>query len=146
MQVDEERKGQAARTDLDIGGYEDDSEDEREIREQEEGQKDYILTLNEAGNAHVAQVGAGDSTLVVLSCNSSQTMAKILYGSDWQEIGEATTTKTSTKGEVSAADRKPKTIVRLYAFNGASPIYFALPDPETITGASVGPVVSQLFG
>ena len=37
MQVDEETKGPAAEAQsLDIGGYENDSEDERELREQEE--------------------------------------------------------------------------------------------------------------
>ena len=39
MQVDEEVKGQPAAgssANLDIGGYENDSEDERELREQEE--------------------------------------------------------------------------------------------------------------
>ena len=67
MHVDEERKG-AATADLEIGGYENDSEDEREIKEQEEGQKDYIFTLNAAGTANVATVGANAATLVVCSC------------------------------------------------------------------------------
>ena len=35
MQVDEEVKGRAAASQLDIGGYENDDEDELEIREQE---------------------------------------------------------------------------------------------------------------
>ena len=38
MQVDEEVKGQPA-SNHDIGGYENDSEDEREIKEQDEGAK-----------------------------------------------------------------------------------------------------------
>lgn len=55
MQVDEETKGPAgANQGLDIGGYENDSEDERELREQEEDQKDVVFTLNAAGTAHVA--------------------------------------------------------------------------------------------
>lgn len=83
MQVDEEVKGQAATPNLDIGGYENDSEDEREIREQEDEQKDVVFALNEAGTAHVATVGANPSTLVVCTCLQSQSMAKIMYGSDW---------------------------------------------------------------
>lgn len=67
MQVDEERKG-ATSADLEVGGYENDSEDEREIKEQEEGQKDYLFALNAAGTASVASVGTNAATLVVCSC------------------------------------------------------------------------------
>ena len=68
MQVDEEVKGAAqSRADLEVGGYEDDSEDEREIKEQEESHKDIHLRLNEAGKAQVASIGTNPATLVVLS-------------------------------------------------------------------------------
>ena len=84
MQVDEEVKGQAAASaNLDIGGYENDSEDEREIREQEDDAKNVVFALNDAGTAHVATVGANPSTLVVCACLQSQSLAKIMYGSEW---------------------------------------------------------------
>ena len=53
-----------------------------------------------------------------------------MYGNDWQEIGEATSTKASTDDSASAADREPSSIMKLYAFNAAGPIYFALPEIE----------------
>ena len=148
MQVDEEVKGQAANksVDLDIGGYEDDSDDEREIKEQEEGHKDIHLRLSEAGKAQVATIGANPATLVVCSCPSSQSLARIMYGAEWQEVGEATSTKTSTKDSESAKDNEPKTIMTLYAFNAGSPFYFALPDLEKMSGAAVSPIVNQIFG
>lgn len=142
MQVDEEVKGQGSKTDLDIGGYEDDSDDEREIKEQEEGHKDIHLTLNEAGQAQVATVGNNPSTLVVCSCASSQSLAKIMYASQWQEVGIATVTKTSTKDDTPASEKEPKTIMTLYAFNAATPFYFALPDLEKFGGAAINPVVN----
>lgn len=76
-------KGAAPGDNLDIGGYENDSDDEREIKEQEKGHKTIAVTLNEAGTASVAQVGATPSTLVVLGCLHSQSLAKIMYGADW---------------------------------------------------------------
>ena len=128
MIVDEERKGQVTNN-HEIGGYENDSDDEREIREQDEDQKLVVLSLNAAGTAKVASVGTTASTLIVCGCLHSQSLAKILYGADWEEIGEATSTKTSTKDN-SAADLQPKTIMKLFWFNGPNPIYFALPDVE----------------
>ena len=62
MQVDEEVKG-APERDLDIGGYEDDSEDEREIKEQEEEAKDVRFSLS--GDPE------GATTLFVLGGKSS---------------------------------------------------------------------------
>ena len=127
----EEVKGQpAASTDLDIGGYDNDSDDEREIRELEKGQKEIAFTLNAAGTAQVAQAGNNASTLIICDCLHSQSLVKIMYGNDWQEIGEATSTKTSTDDSASAADREPSSIMKLYAFNAAGPIYFALPEIE----------------
>jgi len=34
----------------------------------------------------------------------------------------------------------------LYAFNGATPFYFALPDVEKMKGDAVNIVANQLFG
>ena len=144
MIVDEERKGQATNN-HEIGGYENDSEDEREIKEQDEDQKLVVLSLNAAGTANVASVGASASTLIVCGCLHSQSLAKILYGATWQEIGEATSTKSSTK-DMSAADAEPKCIMKLYSLNGPSSYYFALPDVEKMKGDAVSTVVSQLFG
>ena len=141
MQVDEESKGQQA-TNLDIGCYENDSEDEREIREQEEGQKAITFTLNAAGTA----LGSAASTLLVCSCLNSQSLVKIMYAADWQEVGEATSTKISTKSDASAADKEPKVLLKLYALSGASPYYFALPDLEKLGGADSNLVINQLFG
>lgn len=147
MQVDEEVKGQAAASNHDIGCYENDDEDEREIKEAEEGAKDVIFALNEAGTAHVAQVGANQSTLVVCACLQSQSLAKIMYGADWQQVGEATTQKTASKNDDEPASAKePKSIMTLYAFNGTTPVYFALPDVEKMGGDAVNIVVNQLFG
>lgn len=146
MQVDEESKGPAT-SNLDIGGYENDSEDEREIREQEEGQKSVVFALNEAGKAHSASVGANASTLVVCSCLQSQSLAKIMFSADWQEVGGATSVSQSTKNDAaSAEDKTPKTIMQLYAFNGASPFYFALPDVEKMKSDAANMVVDQLLG
>ena len=148
MQVDEEVKGQSTtggKPDLEVGGYEDDSEDEREIKECEESQKDIILTFNEAGTAQVATVGTNPSTLVVCGCLHSQSLVKIMYGADWQEIGEVTSKKTSTKNdETSAKDKEPKSILKLYAMNAATPFYFALPDMEKFSSGNQ--VVNQIFG
>ena len=83
MQVDEEVKGAASNSNLDVGGYENDSDDEREIKEQEKSQKTVNFALSEAGKASVAQVGASPSTLVVLACLHSQSLAKIIYSADW---------------------------------------------------------------
>ena len=104
-----------------------------------------VLSLNAAGTANVASVGATASTLIVCGCLHSQSLAKILYGENWQEIGEATSTKSSTKDK-SAADAEPKSIMKLYSFNGPSSFYFALPDVEKMKGDAVSTVVSQLFG
>ena len=105
MQVDEERKGDAP-TDLDIGGYENDEEDEREMMEDAEKAADVMLTLT-------APAAAADSTLVICGCLHSQSLAKIMFASSWQEVGKATSTKTSQEG--SAASREPKTIMTLYS-------------------------------
>lgn len=80
MQVDEERK---STDNLEIGCYENDSEDEREIKEQDKSHKDYRFALSEAGQASVSQAAAQPSTLVVCACGHSQSMAKIMFGSDW---------------------------------------------------------------
>ena len=148
MIVDEESKGQpaAGNKDLEIGGYEDDSEDELEIREQEENEKDFMITLNEEGIKYVGQIGDNPATLVVCEGTHSQSLAKIMLASDWQEIGKATSKKTSTKDSASAADKEPKTILQLFAMNGAAPVYFALPDVDKMSGAAINPIVSQLFG
>ena len=147
-QADEEMKGEpAARTDLDIGGYEDDSEDEREIKEAEENQKDVTLTLNEAGASAVASAAGADTTLVVCGGLSSQSLVKIMYGADWQEIGEATSKKSASNNDASgAADSEPKSLLKLYSFNAATPFYFALPDLERLSGVAVNQVTTQLFG
>ena len=135
-QADEEMKGEApGRQDLDIGGYEDDSEDEREIKEQEESQKEVVFSLSEDGAAQVASVT--EATLVVCGCLNSQSLAKIMYGSDWQEVGEVTSKKASTGDDASSADREPKTILKLYAYNASSNFYFALPEIEKLTGVAV---------
>ena len=148
MIVDEESKGMpaAGNKDLDIGGYEDDSEDEREIQEQEKKERDYMLALSEAGIKYVGQVGDTAASLVVCEGIHSQSLAKIMLASDWQEIGEATAKKTSTKDSASAADKEPKTVLKLFAMNGAAPVYFALPDVDEMSGAAINPIVSQLFG
>ena len=144
MQVDEEVKGAGpGKADLEIGGYEDDSDDEREIREQEEGQKDVQFRLNEAGKAHAASVGANASTMLVCISESSQCLAKIMYAANWQEVGHAVSTRTSNKGEVAAEDKKPKTILTLFALNN---VYFALPATGKMGTDAVNPVVGQLFG
>ena len=91
-------------------------------------------------------MGSNATTLVVCSCASSQSLAKIMYGANWQEVGAATTTKVSTKGEVAPSDKGPKTILTLYAFSASSAFYFALPELERMSGDAVNPVVGQLFG
>lgn len=140
MQVDEERKGAAA-ADLDVGGYEDDSDDEREIKEQEEGAKDIHLNLNEAAGG-----AQGATSLLVCQSSPAQCLAKIMYGAHWAEIGEATTTKTSTKGEVAAADKGPKTVLKLYSLSsGALTVIFALPEDKLSTDM-INPIVGQIFG
>jgi len=68
-----------------------------------------------------------------------------MYGATWTEIGEATSQKTSTKPDAAKGDKDPKTILTLYAVNGASPILLALPNLDTMGGAAVNPVVSQIF-
>lgn len=146
MQVDEEVKGASSSNNLDIGGYENDSDDEREIKEQEKGHKTISVTLNEAGVAYVAQVGATPSTMVVLGCLHSQSMAKIMYGADWQEIGSATSIKDASNDDSSSKPDEPKTILTLYSYNAATPFYFAVPDVETMSSSSVNTVVKQLFG
>ena len=71
-----------------------------------------------------------------------------MYGSEWQEVGQATSisTSNSSKNDAAAADKQPKTILTLYAFNGATPFYFALPDVEKMKGDAVNIVTSQIFG
>ena len=139
MQVDEESKGAAAASNnLDIGGYENDEEDEREIEEQEKGAADIAFALSEAGRAAAPQ---GDTTLVICGCLHSQSLAKIMFAANWQEVGTATSTKTST--EKSAAEREPKTILTMY---GSGNFYFAMPDLEKMKGDQINPVVNQLFG
>jgi len=142
MQVDEERKGGQAAS-LDIGCYENDSEDEREIKEQEEGAKTVTFALNAAGTA---LAGGADATLIVCSCLNSQSLVKIMYAATWQEVGEATSVKTSTKSDESAASKEPKSLLKLFAMSGASPCYFAMPDLEKLGGADSNLVVNQLFG
>ena len=139
MQVDEERKGAAA-ADLDVGGYEDDSEDEREIKDQEENSKDILFKLNEAGAA-----AAAATSMLVCSSESAKCLAKIMYGAAWAEVGAATSTRTSTKGEVAPGDKGPKTILKLYALSGASTVLFALPEDKLSTDM-INPVVGQIFG
>ena len=148
MMIDEESKGQpaAGNKDLDVGGYEDDSDDEREIKEQEKKEKDYLLNLNEAGAQLVGQVGATPATLVVCEGLHSQSLAKIMLGANWHKIGEATSRKISTKDTDAASEKEPKTILTLYAMNGAAPVYFALPSVEEMGGAAINPIVTQLFG
>ena len=68
-----------------------------------------------------------------------------MYGANWAEIGEATTTSTSTKADISAADKGPKTILKLYALSGASTVLIALPEDRLSTDM-VNPVVGQIFG
>lgn len=69
-----------------------------------------------------------------------------MYGSQWEEIGEATSTKTSTSDDSGPASEKTKTMLTVYAFNGPTPFYFALPDQKTMSSAAVNPVVTQIFG
>ena len=73
-------------------------------------------------------------------------MAKIMYGADWQQVGEATSTSTSSKNDGSAEEKKPKTIMTMYAFNGATPFYFAMPEIEKMKGDAVNQVTNQIFG
>ena len=61
-------------------------------------------------------------------------------------MGQATSTKQSTKNDASAAAKEPKVILTLYAFNGATPFYFALPDVEKMKGDAVNIVTNQIFG
>ena len=61
-------------------------------------------------------------------------------------MGQATSIKQSTKNDASAADKEPKVILTLYAFNGATPFYFAMPDVEKMKGDAVNIVTSQIFG
>jgi len=68
-----------------------------------------------------------------------------MYGANWNEIGEATSTKTSTKGEVAATDKGPKTVLKLYALSGASTVLFALPEDKLSTDM-INPIVFKIFG
>ena len=69
-----------------------------------------------------------------------------MCGGTWTEIGLGTTMSTSTKDDTAAADKGPKTVLTLYCFRGATPILFALPNLEKMSGADINPIVSQLFG
>ena len=70
-----------------------------------------------------------------------------MFGADWQEVGEATAIKTSTANDDEPASAKePKVLMTVYAFNGATPTYFALPDVEKMGGSAVNLVVDKLFG
>lgn len=138
MQVDEEVKGAAAH-DLDIGGYENDSEDEREIKDLDEDATDILFKLAEAS-------AASSTTLVVCGGKTSQSLAKIMYGPTWAEVGKATSTKISTKDEAKKDDKGPKEILTLYSFTGAQTTLFALPNLEKMSSKAANQVVSQLFG
>lgn len=61
-------------------------------------------------------------------------------------MGQATSVKQSTKNDASAAEKEPKVTLTLYAFNGATPFYFALPDVEKMKGDAVNIVTNQIFG
>lgn len=137
MQVDEEVK-----TDLDIGGYSDDSEDEREKKD-EKKKADYLIKLTPKGDQVKDMQNA---TLLVLNGLHAQTMAKIMYGSDWEQIGEVIKHKLSDEDDVQKnnSDDKDTTIVDLYALPNVS-FFIALPDVEKMSGSSVNPTVSKLF-
>ena len=71
-----------------------------------------------------------------------------MYGDDWQEIAEATSTKTPAENDqASADDLSPKTILKLYALNIAnSSVYFALPEIDKLKTDSVNYISGLLFG
>jgi len=65
MIVDEEAKG-APKTDLEFGGYDSDSEDEREKKEMEDDKKEYLVEFTDAGKAELAK--KSPSKLVIANC------------------------------------------------------------------------------
>ena len=70
-------------------------------------------------------------------------MGKIMYGSDWIEIGECIKTKVKKEDKPSGKD-KDKTLLKLYLIPSTS-FYLALPDVDTMSGSSVNPSVGKLF-
>ena len=145
MQVDEEFKGERAQ-DLEIGGYDNDSEDEREIKEEEEKRKSVNLALSAEGAQKVGALASQALPMVVCGCLHSQSLAKVMF--TLEELGTVTAVKTSDSDkDKSAADKEPKTIVTLYVCSqGSVPTYFVLPDLDTMGGAQVTPAVTQIFG
>jgi len=133
---DEEYKGApplgARSVSLDIGGYEDDSEDELEKKSLEKSAKDVFVNFTNKPDAEAC------TTLVVLGSVSTHCLAKIMYGDEWQQVGEATKTKTSAKTD---ADKAPKCILKLFSLTkGANKYLFALPEDE-MGGDCISPVV-----
>ena len=139
MQVDYEASPQEEeKKDLEVGGYEDDSDDELEKKEIEESKAEYEITLTDDGKQLTE---LADATLLVLSGSHAQTMAKIMYSGDWTEVGDGI--KRSLDKD--KPDKKPKTLLKLYALPAQS-VYFALPDSDKMGGSAINPTVAQVFG
>jgi len=66
MIVDEEAKGAPNKTDLEFGGYDSDSEDEREKKEMEDEKKEYLVEFTDAGKVELAK--KSPSKLVIANC------------------------------------------------------------------------------
>ena len=135
MQVDEEAKG--APKDLEFGGYDSDSEDEREKRELEDDKADYAVTFTDAGKAELAK----QSKLLIVNCLHSQTMVNIMFGKHWAKAAEGTS--TSSKGEKGEKTKTVFTLNQLVEANGV--VYFLLPDLQKQSGDAVNPLSGLLF-
>ena len=138
MQVDEEAKG--ASKNFEFGGYDSDSEDEREKKEIEEGKTEHEIVFNEAGKAVLAK--KMPTKVVIVSCEHSKTMANIMYGQSWVDVAEARSTAVNSE----KAD-KTKTAFTIYHVveSTDSAIYFLVPDLKKMSGDAVNPLVTKLF-
>ena len=135
MQVDEESK---TGKNLEIGGYESDSDDEREKKEEEEEKKTTEIEFTQAGQEALAQ--NKPAVVVAANCQHSQTMAKIMYGTDWTEVAVAKFTQVK--------DKKTHDVLKIYKLpDGAAkdPVYFLLPEKK-LNSEVINPILSQLFG
>ena len=135
MQVDEEAKG--ATNNLEFGGYESDSEDEREKKELEEEKAAYSVDFTDAGKAELAK----PSKVVIVNCLHSQAMVNIMFEKHWAKAAEGnSTTASEKKGD------KTKVVFTLYQLvDGAGIVYFLLPDLTKGSSDSVNPLTAALF-
>ena len=139
MQVDYDASKE--KKDLEVGGYEDDSDDEIEKKEIAEAKSEYFIKLTEQG-ANLTELE--NATLIVLSGLHAQTMGKIMYGADWVEVGEGIKQKVKKDDDKDSGKDKDKTILKLYVIPQTS-FYLALPDVEKMSGGAVNPTVGKLF-